>query len=87
MLVAVVVVGVIAICAMEGLSEMIQRFPTVNPIVELVHEFVDQDLALCVGVAYWSVAIQWTNVFDTDPCTGLHTPRYLLSNSLQLQVT
>lgn len=38
---------------MEGLSEMIQLFPTINPIVELVHEFVDEDLALLTGFVYW----------------------------------
>lgn len=53
LLVAVVIVGVVAIAFMEGLSEMIQVFPTANPIVDYVEEFVDQDLSLCVGIAYW----------------------------------
>lgn len=53
MLVAFFVVSTLAIAAMDGLSEMIQLFPTVNPIVELVHEFVDPELARLTGFAYW----------------------------------
>lgn len=53
LILAVLILGVVAVCAMEGLSEMTQIFPTVNPLVELVHHFVDADLALCVGISYW----------------------------------
>ncbi|KAK3175307.1 hypothetical protein OEA41_002554 [Lepraria neglecta] len=38
---------------MEGISEMIQMFPTPNALMEFVRAFVDPDLAWVVGVAYW----------------------------------
>ena len=52
-LLAFAVVGVVAICVMEGISEMIQMFPTPNALMEFVRAFVDPDLAWVVGVAYW----------------------------------
>jgi amino acid transporter len=47
------IVGFVAICVMEGISEMIQMFPTPNALMEFVRAFVDPDLAWVVGVAYW----------------------------------
>lgn len=41
------------ICVMEGISEMIGHWPVSNAMVEFVRSFVDQDLAIIVGVAYW----------------------------------
>ena len=52
-LLAFAVVGLVAICVMEGISEMIQMFPAPNAIMEFVRAFVDPDLAWVVGVAYW----------------------------------
>ena len=52
-LLAFAVVGVTSICVMEGISEMIQMFPTPNAIMEFVRVFVDEDLAWVVGIAYW----------------------------------
>ena len=52
-LLAFAIVGVTAICVTEGISEMIQMFPTPNAIMEFVRVFVDEDLAWVVGVAYW----------------------------------
>lgn len=52
-LLAFAIVGATAICVMEGISEMIQMFPTPNAIMEFVRVFVDEDLAWVVGVAYW----------------------------------
>ena len=52
-LLAFAVVGVTAICVMEGISEMVQMFPTPNANMEFVRVFVDEDLAWVVGVAYW----------------------------------
>ena len=52
-LLAFAVVGIVAICVMEGISEMIQMFPTPNALMEFVRAFVDEDLAWVVGVAYW----------------------------------
>lgn len=52
-LLAFAIVGLVAICVMEGISEMIQMFPTPNALMEFVHAFVDPDLAWIVGIAYW----------------------------------
>ena len=52
-LLAFAVVGVTAICVMEGISEMVQMFLTPNANMEFVRVFVDEDLAWVVGVAYW----------------------------------
>ena len=52
-LLAFAIVGIVAICVMEGISEMIQMFPTPNALMEFVRAFVDADLAWVVGIAYW----------------------------------
>ena len=53
LLVTVGFVGLIAICVMEGLSEMIVQWPIPNAMVAFVRDFVDKDLALAIGIAYW----------------------------------
>ena len=52
-LIALFIVALIAICVMEGLSELVQLFPAPNAIVEYIKAFVDEDLAWVCGVAYW----------------------------------
>ena len=52
-LLAFAIVGVVAICVVECVSETIQMFPTPNAVMEFVRAFVDPDLAWVVGVAYW----------------------------------
>ena len=52
-LLAFTVVGIVAICVVEGVSELVQMFPAPNAIMEFVREFVDPDLAWVVGFAYW----------------------------------
>jgi len=52
-IVATAIVGVIAICVMESVSELVQLFPCPNAIVEYTRAFVDRDLAWVVGIAYW----------------------------------
>lgn len=47
-------VGIVVICVMECISELIQMFPTPNAIVEFVRIFVDEDLAWVIGLGYWS---------------------------------
>jgi len=47
------IVGIIAALFMEALSEMLQIFRTVNPLVEYVQVFVDPALAKCVAAVYW----------------------------------
>ncbi|KAI5368459.1 hypothetical protein J4E82_010754 [Alternaria postmessia] len=62
-LVALVIMGVIAICAAEGLSELTQLFPAPNAIVEYVRAFVDEDLAWVIGIAYW---FTYSSIFATQ---------------------
>jgi yeast amino acid transporter len=57
-LIAYSVNGVVAICVMEGLCEMIVLWPISNAMIEFVRAFVDRDLAIVVGIAYWSVVFR-----------------------------
>ena len=57
LLIAWAFVSVTAICVMEGLSEMIIMWPVSNAMVEYVKAFVDRDLAIVVGLAYWFVQL------------------------------
>lgn len=52
-LIALFLVALIAICVMEGLSELVQLYPAPNSIVEYIRSFVDEDLAWVCGIAYW----------------------------------
>ncbi|KAF4629738.1 hypothetical protein G7Y89_g8404 [Cudoniella acicularis] len=47
------VVGIICICVMEGICEMIVLLPISNAMIEFVRAFVDPDLAIVVGFTYW----------------------------------
>jgi amino acid transporter len=38
---------------MEGVCEQIVLWPISNPMIEFVRAFVDRDLAIVVGIAYW----------------------------------
>ena len=40
---------------MQCITEMLSIWPIPGALVEFVRVFVDEDLALTVGVAYWSV--------------------------------
>ena len=57
-LVAFGVNGFVAICVMEGICEMIVLWPISNAMIEFVRAFVDKDLAIVVGIAYWYVISQ-----------------------------
>ncbi|KAH6682673.1 amino acid permease-domain-containing protein [Halenospora varia] len=52
-LIAFGVVGLISICVMEGICDMIVLLPISNAMIEFVRAFVDPDLAIVVGFAYW----------------------------------
>lgn len=54
-LISYIVVGIGVICIMEGIAEMIGHWPIANAMVEFVKAFVDKDLAIVVGLAYWYV--------------------------------
>lgn len=40
---------------MTSLSELVVLWPIPNALVEYVKKFVDEDLAIVVGLAYWFV--------------------------------
>ena len=50
---AIAFVGVTAICVMEGLGEMVVLWPVSNAMFEYIKIFVDPQLAVVAGVAYW----------------------------------
>ncbi|KAE8450328.1 hypothetical protein EG329_006756 [Mollisiaceae sp. DMI_Dod_QoI] len=52
-LMAYIVVGICVICVMDGVGEMIGHWPIANCMVDFVAKFVDKDLAIIVGIAYW----------------------------------
>ena len=54
-LIATLAVGLIAIIVMEAICELINIWPISNAMVEYVRVFVDEDLAVAVGILYWSV--------------------------------
>jgi yeast amino acid transporter len=56
LIIAVLVVSITAICVMECLSEFIVLWPVPNALVEYVRSFVDEDLAIVIGLAYWFVS-------------------------------
>lgn len=58
LLIAFGVVGAVAICVMEGICEMIVLWPIPNAMIEFVAAFVDRDLAVIVGIAYWYVSMR-----------------------------
>lgn len=53
LLLSVGVIGIIAICVGECISEFVQQFPVYNAIVEYVRVFVDEEFGWVVGIAYW----------------------------------
>jgi amino acid transporter len=50
---AFALVGAGVICVMTGLAEMINHWPISNALFEFVRGFVDGDLAILLGIAYW----------------------------------
>lgn len=52
-LVAFVIVGVFVFVIMEGNAEMIGHWPVSNPMTEFVNAFVDEDLAIVIGLVQW----------------------------------
>ena len=52
-LVAFSVVGICVIFVMLGVAEMISHWPIPGALVEFIKTFVDKDLGLVLGLAYW----------------------------------
>ena len=61
-LTAFAAMGLVAIAVMECLSEMIELWPVSNGMMEFVKQFVDPDLAVVVGIAYW---YSYASIFAT----------------------
>lgn len=55
-LTALAFVCLTTICVMESLAEFVVMWPVSNALVEYVKKFVDRDLAIVVGLAYWSAS-------------------------------
>ncbi|KAL9103249.1 MAG: hypothetical protein Q9163_001700 [Psora crenata] len=72
-LLAFALVGVVAICVMECVSELIQMFPTPNAMVEFIRIFVDEDLAWIIGIGYWYT---WAAIFPTQIIAAANFTRY-----------
>jgi len=51
-------VGIAVICIMRGITEMIHHWPISNALVEFVNSFVDKDLGVVVGTAYWYIIMK-----------------------------
>ena len=81
-LLALVIIGIVAICVMEGISEMIQCFPAPNALMEYVKAFVDPDLAWVVGVMYWYIKSRHCPQYGADAgCPGTPMQTSLQSRS------
>lgn len=52
-LVSYAVVGVLAICVMLTIGEMVCIWPMSNALIEFVSAFLDEELGIVVGLAYW----------------------------------
>lgn len=50
---AFAIVGIVVVLVMENITEMITYWPISNALVEFVSTFVDKDLGILVGFAYW----------------------------------
>ena len=53
LLTALAFVSATTICVMECIAELVVMWPVSNAMVEYVRAFVDPDLAIVIGLAYW----------------------------------
>ncbi|KAL8796006.1 MAG: hypothetical protein Q9195_001582 [Heterodermia aff. obscurata] len=81
-LLAFVVISIVAVCVMEGISEMIQCFPAPNAPMEYVKAFVDHDLAWVVGLMYWYIK----NHQDQQSSADALYPRYTYASIFAIQI-
>jgi amino acid transporter len=56
------IVGIGVVLIMEGIAEMVAHWPISNAMFEFVKRFVDKELALVVGFAYWFVSPKFLEV-------------------------
>jgi yeast amino acid transporter len=52
-IVAYILVGFLVMAIMAGIAEMIDHWPISGALMEFVSGFVDKDLAILLGIAYW----------------------------------
>lgn len=57
---AVVVVGIVVICVMECISELVQLFPAPLAVYYYMETFVDKEFAWVAAIAYWWVFTRLT---------------------------
>lgn len=51
--IALAFVSIIAISVMTSLGELVVLWPIPNALVDYVRYFVDEDLSMVIGLAYW----------------------------------
>jgi amino acid transporter len=66
-------IGCIAIFVMEGLSKMVVLWPVSNAMVEFVKRFVDKDLSIVIGVAYWSKPLDLCSIGNYEADSNRYT--------------
>ena len=54
-LLAICLVGLAVMSLMAGVAEMINHWPISGALVEFVRTFVDNELVIVLGIAYWYV--------------------------------
>ncbi|KAJ4393222.1 hypothetical protein N0V93_002430 [Gnomoniopsis smithogilvyi] len=77
LLVALAVLGIVAVSVGETVSHLVQLFPTPNAIFEYVYNFVDEELAWIIGFMYWYI---WVAVFTTELLTAATIAQYWRSD-------
>lgn len=57
--IAFATMGFLAWMVMQCIGEMLALWPIAGALVEYVKVFVDQELGVAIGIAYWGVHISW----------------------------
>ncbi|KAI4194233.1 MAG: hypothetical protein LQ350_007879 [Teloschistes chrysophthalmus] len=78
---SLVVVGLVVICVMEGISEMIQKFSVPNALVVFVRTFVDEELAHVVAFAHCFVGVEAVSVtaYEARSLKDLRQPSKIIA--------
>lgn len=65
-------VGVVALCVVDCISEMVTVFPISNSMAQFVRVFVDEDLAILISIGYW---LSYVAIFNTLVCSATNLLR------------
>lgn len=71
-IIAFIFVGLVVICVMEGIAEMLSHWPIANGMIEFIRTFVDEDLAVVMGFAYWYLLPRLDKVVPLLTGIGTH---------------